>query len=1290
MRRSTGVLSLVLVVHWTVQLEAVVISEIHYNPPSLDYRGVEFVEIHNPAAEVVDVSGWKLRGGVNFTIPEGTKLAPGAYLALAKDALAVRSRFGVSETQAIGDLKDFLDNSSEPIELVDRFNAFVDGLTYYDKAPWPIEADGLGGSAQRRCMTAPGRDPLNWIGGDPTPGAASAFSSCPPPAFQPPQVVISELEYHPVVGPSAHPSIEDGEDAEFLELQNPGSSAVDLSGWKLKDGVKLTIPQGTTLPAGGFLVAGRNPERLKSLLGIDNVIPVGYEGRLSNSGERLELADSNGAAVDVVFYADSDDWPYGADGVGRSLERISAAQPGYDPANWRTSTIVGAGFLKLVAEGPAGLSLSQKLVLYINGPGEILVDRIKLEDISVAETKVIVDETFDAGIGTWLAQGVAATSSHAPGEGVDGSGALRLVSTGVCPNGDCGLKNSVSLSLTGINRQGKFRTTVWIRSVRGSPVFFGGLSKGGGVTIDQLSTPGKPNTVASAELPPYVSHVNRFPNQPRSNEKTWVTAQVRSSVPAVVTLKLVPTTAGARGPESTLNMFDDGNHQDHLPSDGVYGIDLPAFPHDTQVRFRISATAQGKASEYPIPLNYGGGEPHEDAGYYVEDLQPSSELPVYHILIDELAGKSGIEDVNALLKNCEITKQATFAYKGDIYPDIEVRFRGNTACYVLKRNFKLKFNKGRHFRGLKKLNLNSEWTDKSMIREHVSWDFMREMGAPYCATEFARVHLNGAYFGLYLYVEHPDEDFLNRNGLDSSGNLYKAKQPPSNGNLPIGISKQSSIAEYMNFWEAETNDFGDFTDLAKFIDDMHADGTKVSGPSSAFWKTRSIEESIMGYQLGQIVLNNIDSFAKNHFLYHDLESDLFGYITWDLDLTFGKFFTFQAVDPANGREVGTLNDLLLCGDLQGDLNPWFGATVLQNPLLNFVVDFFFRTDRGLYNQRAYLIRLADVLAEKFRNETYDPRLDDLLASLASEEEEDRARWGRFTSNVRGWPADMAANIEVVKQQLGCHRQFLLDYLAEHHPQALNHPRLKITEIMYLPEGDDDDLEFLEIQSFSELDVNLKGWMIAGLGGSDGPFTFTSDAIVSPGEVFVVARSPNTFRKRYADRSATQVFGPYAGKLANEGEEIRLLDSGPGYPATMDYVKYDNSGPWPDVHPGRSIELQDVSVDRDNDSGASWLESRELGGSPGSVGGVVPTFVRGEVTADAKVDLTDVIFGLNYLFRGGAAPPCLDAADSNDDGQVGLTDAIYLLQHLFQGGAAPPLPYPDRGVDSTADELGCTG
>ena len=82
------------------------------------------------------------------------------------------------------------------------------------------------------------------------------------------------------------------------------------------------------------------------------------------------------------------------------------------------------------------------------------------------------------------------------------------------------------------------------------------------------------------------------------------------------------------------------------------------------------------------------------------------------------------------------------------------------------------------------------------------------------------------------------------------------------------------------------------------------------------------------------------------------------------------------------------------------------------------------------------------------------------------------------------------------------------------------------------------------------------------------------------------------------------------------------------------------------------------------------------------------FNRGDSNSDQKVDISDPIHTLNFLFNGGAAPVCPDAADADDNGKIELTDAIRTLGFLF--GTSPKqiaFPYPQRGRDPTPDDLG---
>jgi len=86
---------------------------------------------------------------------------------------------------------------------------------------------------------------------------------------------------------------------------------------------------------------------------------------------------------------------------------------------------------------------------------------------------------------------------------------------------------------------------------------------------------------------------------------------------------------------------------------------------------------------------------------------------------------------------------------------------------------------------------------------------------------------------------------------------------------------------------------------------------------------------------------------------------------------------------------------------------------------------------------------------------------------------------------------------------------------------------------------------------------------------------------------------------------------------------------------------------------------------------------------------VETFSRGDANADSRVDISDAIFVLNFLFLGSGTPFCSDAADINDDGTLDLSDAISILNRLFFGGREIPLPgLFDCGADPTEDSLDC--
>lgn len=64
------------------------------------------------------------------------------------------------------------------------------------------------------------------------------------------------------------------------------------------------------------------------------------------------------------------------------------------------------------------------------------------------------------------------------------------------------------------------------------------------------------------------------------------------------------------------------------------------------------------------------------------------------------------------------------------------------------------------------------------------------------------------------------------------------------------------------------------------------------------------------------------------------------------------------------------------------------------------------------------------------------------------------------------------------------------------------------------------------------------------------------------------------------------------------------------------------------------------------------------------------FEIGDVNCDRKVTVSDVVYIINYLFRGGSAPCGIGAGDVNCDGKLTVSDVVYLINYLFKGGPKP--------------------
>lgn len=85
------------------------------------------------------------------------------------------------------------------------------------------------------------------------------------------------------------------------------------------------------------------------------------------------------------------------------------------------------------------------------------------------------------------------------------------------------------------------------------------------------------------------------------------------------------------------------------------------------------------------------------------------------------------------------------------------------------------------------------------------------------------------------------------------------------------------------------------------------------------------------------------------------------------------------------------------------------------------------------------------------------------------------------------------------------------------------------------------------------------------------------------------------------------------------------------------------------------------------------------------------FSRGDVDGNGMVEILDAVKVLDFMFLRGVRPGCLETADWNNDARVDLSDGIHLLFWLFIGGDAPAAPGPpDRGCGLDPDRSGSPG
>jgi hypothetical protein len=1242
----------------------VVINEGFIRPGGAEER---FVELYNTSGTGVSLAGyWLSNDFVNlekYAIPAGTTIPARGRLAFTEAQLG----FSIAHAPI----------SSERINIALTNPA---GTRVVDARIF--EATIAGRSEAR----VPDGDRDFQPAATPTRGTANIN-----PAID--SVVINEIHYHPLSGNLRE---------EFLELHNRGASAVDISGWSV-DGVGLTLPPGTSIAAGEYLVLAGDPATVQVLhaLPAGVVHPTAWTGSLRDGGERLNLIDTEGNVADTVRYHDGGDWTSWPDGGGSSLELIDPFSDNAEAGSWDASDDSAEASMVTITytnvpygggESDFGMMLAEE--------GIVLIDDISLVRTGTA-TNLISNGTFDANTTPWRIEGTHIRSGRTTNaaERLNGAGSLKLI----CWNGSGDYKvNRIELDTAAQTSGATYTVSYKARWVVGSPriITIGdynvgqpsnpGIAGSNAVPVPRtMGTPGAENSVTarriqatgSANIGPAIDRVSHSPGVPEAGEQVQVRARVRDAdgVAAVQLHYRAQTPVGAF---TQLGMTDpDG--------DGVYTANLPGQTQGTQMLFYIEAVdTPGASSRYPAdiysrthPPVLSPVVPDATAALYCmyrhDTRIVSTSHHSYRFILDE-ASESYLSTRRT---HSNEMVEGTFVFgSDDVYYNASIRYAGSP--WLREANFNnsysIRMRKDEPLHGRKKaFNIDEHGSDG---RERIAHYLLRHAAGstrlPYHdAQTLVRFQLNDVKDATYEALDKPNTQYMDfwfdgedtgpffemddRFSFNDSGNRTgnadgRMLYPPY-GNTADGPNKEN----YRWFFAPRANETADdFQPLIALGFLLDSDTTNNANFDAQVFDRVDVEELLRVWAI-EMNIDDWDTWGgnrgKNAYLYQSSTDGLWRKVPWDLELTFGNAGAFAL--PASPTSTYTS----------------FFAEIQR--LINRP-----RLKRMYYG---ILAELVSTSTGSFHSGFLTPYMQQIQAA------------GVGNTNVGtsgGFVDTRAASIRTWIRS-AIYPQVRLA-ITTNGGQGFTSPQplvdlsgdapADVFQLLVVRNGlllDDPGIE----TTFSN--ANMTAWTITSIPLVSGVNTLEVLGLSSQGNIVDTDSIQVTSATDWEAPAITAIqpsSGAVGASIAIDGTDFHQ-----GLRVFFGAIEATNVQFNEATNPTRATAVVPAGVA----VGPVALKVRNLDGQESATVTFTvlpppPTFIRGDGNLDRVLDLSDAVRVLVHLF-GGVSVSCEDALDTNDSGTLNVTDATIILNYLFKSGPIPASPFPAAGTDATADGLSCT-
>lgn len=280
-----------------------------------------------------------------------------------------------------------------------------------------------------------------------------------------------------------------------------------------------------------------------------------------------------------------------------------------------------------------------------------------------------------------------------------------------------------------------------------------------------------------------------------------------------------------------------------------------------------------------------------------QSINPEKEIVYCDTLVPRIDITIHPDTLNWIYENVQsdIEFHAAFVFNdGNVRDSINpvgFRLRGNTSRFSQKKSFKVSFNTwidNGNYHGVEKLNLNGEHNDPSVMRAKLMWDLLRNWGIPAPRANHVELYINGNYHGLYLNVEHIDEEFVDLRFGNKDGNIYKCLYPADLDYLGSDPDLYKLEASGRRVYELKRNEEADdYSDLANFISILNnSNDESFSCEIDQIFNTTDYLKVIAA----DVLCGNWDGYIfnkNNYYLYHNEFSDRFEYLIYDVDNTFG-------------------------------------------------------------------------------------------------------------------------------------------------------------------------------------------------------------------------------------------------------------------------------------------------------------------------------------------------------------------------------------------------------------------